>query len=119
MGRVTTADAFNLIEQAAREGGARSALDLLVTISRRDKNYSLLFEARLMQTRYLIGLPLVFNDSLDDLPPSQRQPYEDAMKGAAREAGDLYLADGEILRAWPYFRALGDSAPVVAALEKI
>ena len=112
-------DAFNLIEGAARDGGAQSALDLLVTIALKDENYSLLFEARLMQARHRLGLPLVFSDSLDELPPSQRQPYEDAMKEAAREAGDLYLAGGEILRAWPYFRALGDPAPVVAALEKL
>ena len=112
-------DAFDLIEQAARQGGALSALDLLATISQRDKNYPLLFEARLMQARHKIGLPLVFNGSLDDLPQSERQPYEEAMKAAARETGGLFLADGDILRAWPYFRAIGDSAPVADAIEKI
>jgi hypothetical protein len=29
----------------------------------------------------------------------------------------LYLEAGEIARAWPYFRALGDPAPVAAAIE--
>jgi hypothetical protein len=112
-------DAFDLIEQAAQQGGAQSALDVLVTISQKDKNYALLFEARLMQARHKIGLPLVFNGSLDDLPQCERQPYEEAMKAAARETGGLYLADGDILRAWPYFRAIGDSAPVSEAIEKI
>jgi hypothetical protein len=112
-------DVFDLIEQAAKQGGAQSALDLLVGISRRDKNYSLLFEARLMQARHELGLPLVFNGSLDDLPQSERQPYEEAMKAAARETGGLYLADGDILRAWPYFRAIGDPAPVADAIEKV
>jgi hypothetical protein len=112
-------DAFDRIEQAAREGGARSALDLLVTIAQRDKNYPLLFEARLMQARQKSGLPLIFNDSLDDLPPDKRAPYEGAMKDAARETGSLFLADGDILRAWPYFRAIGDFEPVAAAIEKI
>ena len=112
-------DAFDLIEQAARQGGALSALDLLATISQRDKNYPLLFEARLMQARHKIGLALVFNGSLDDLPQSERQRYEEAMKEAAREVGGLYLADGDILRAWPYFRAIGDPAPVADAIEKI
>jgi hypothetical protein len=112
-------DAFDLIEQAARQGGPQSALDLLVTISRSDKNYPLLFEARLMQARRKIGLPLIFSASLDDLPQSQRQTYEKAMKEAARETGSLFLADGDIPRAWPYFRAIGAPAPVAAALENI
>jgi hypothetical protein len=112
-------DVFDLIEQAAKKGGAQSALDLLVGISRRDKNYSLLFEARLMQARHELGLPLIFNEPLEHLPQDARQRYEEAMKAAARETGGLYLADGDILRAWPYFRAIGDSAPVADAIEKI
>jgi hypothetical protein len=112
-------DAFDLIEQAARHSGASSALELLVTISKKDKNYPLLFEARLMQARHKIGLPLIFNASLDDLLADQRQTYEQAMREAAREAGALFLADGDILRAWPYYRAIGDPAPVAAAIEKV
>ena len=112
-------DTFDLIDQAARQGGAQSALDLLLIISRKDKNYPLLFEARLMQARHRIGLPLIFNASLDDLPEEQRQTYEQAMKEAARETGNLFLADGNIPHAWPYFRAIGDPAPVAAAIEKI
>src|SRR5215472_13743170 len=112
-------DAFDLIEQAARHGGASSALDLLVAISKKDRNYPLLFEARLMQARHKIGLPLIFNASLDDLVVGQRQTYEEAMREAAREAGALFLADGDILRAWPYYRAIGDPAPVAAAIEKV
>ena len=112
-------DSFDLIEQAARTAGAECALDLLAKISLKDKNYSLLFEARLMLARHKIGLPLISSDSLDDLPESKRQIYEKAMREAARETGSLYLAEGDILRAWPYFRAIGDPAPVTAALEKI
>ena len=112
-------DAFERIEQAARQGGAQAALDLLVKMSRQDRNYPLLFEARLMQARHQIGLPLIFTSSLDDLPPGPRQLYEDAMKAAARETGSLFLGDGEILRAWPYFRAIGDPGPVAAAIETI
>jgi hypothetical protein len=112
-------DVFDLIEHAATKGGAQSALDLLVTISERDKNYPLLFEARLMQARHKIGLPLIFNEPLEHVPQDERQRYEEAMKEAARETGGLFLADGDILRAWPYFRAIGDSAPVADAIEKI
>ncbi len=37
---------------------------------------------------------------------------------AATEVGELYLADGDIPRAWTYFRALGNAKPVADALEK-
>src|SRR5690348_4691237 len=89
-------DAFDLIEQAASNGGAESALDLLASVALKDKNYSLLFEARLMKARQKIGLPLIFNEALDDLPESQRQSYESSMREAARETGSLYLAGGDI-----------------------
>ncbi len=112
-------EAFDLIEQAARQGGAQSALALLVTIAQKEKNYALLFEARLLQARHRLGLPLVLSAALDDLPEEQRKPYEEAMREAAREAGSLFLATGDIPRAWPYFRAIGEPEPVVAAIEKI
>lgn len=112
-------DAFHVIEEAARNGGAVTALDALVNLAKSDKNYSLLFEARLMQARHKIGLPLIFNDPLDELPEPTRQSYEHAMREAAREAGSLYLASGDIPRAWPYFRAIGEPAPVAAAIEAI
>ena len=115
----TSNDEFDLIEHALRNGGAESALDVLASISLKKKNYSLLFEARLMMARKKIGLPLILNESLDDLPESQRQSYEAAMRDAARETGSHYLAGGDILRAWPYFRAIGDPTPVSEAIERI
>ena len=112
-------DAFHVIEEAARNGGAELALDVLIDLAKSDKNYSLLFEARLMQARHKIGLPLIFSDSLDELAEPTRQSYEHAMREAAREAGSLYLESGDITRAWPYFRAVGEPAPVAAAIEAI
>ena len=112
-------DAFDLIEGAARTGGAESALDALVTTSLRDRNYPQLFEARLLQARHRIGLPLVFQASLHEVPAEQRQAYQEAMAAAARETGALFLADGDILRAWPYFRAIGDFAPLAAAIDQV
>jgi len=34
------------------------------------------------------------------------------------KAGELFLADGQIARAWPYFRALGEPGPVREAIER-
>lgn len=110
---------FDLIEQAIRDGGAEAGLNLLVHKLEEEKNYPLLFEARMMQKRHALGLPLVQIGSIDDVPDDKRAVYEKAFTESAREIGSLFLADGQIPRAWPYFRAIGDNAPVAAAIEKL
>ena len=114
-----SSNAFDQLEAALGAGGPQPAFDLLARTCLEQKNYRLLFETRLLQKRHELGLPLVFHDSLDDIPADRRRPYEEAFVAAAREAGQLFLADGNIPAAWPYFRALGDPAPVAAAIEKV
>jgi hypothetical protein len=110
---------FDLIEQAIRSGGPEAGLNLLVQKLEEEKNYPLLFEARMLQKRHELGLPLVQIGSVDDVPEEKRAAYERAFTQSARETGLLFLADGQISRAWPYFRAIGDSAPVAAAIGKV
>ncbi len=112
-------DIFDLIEQAMRAGGPESGFDLLVQKLLEDKNYPLLFEARVIEQRHKMGLPPLRVDGIEDIPASRRAAYEDALAQAAREAGSLFLADSDIPRAWPYFRAIGDREPVQAAIEKL
>ena len=112
-------DVFDLIEQAMRASGAESGFDLLAKKLREDKNYPMLFEARVIEQRYKMGLPPLRVDGLEDIPAGQRDAYEDALAQAAREVGSLFLADGDIPRAWPYFRAIGDREPVKKAIEEL
>ena len=112
-------DAFDLIQQALRAGGPESALDRLAARFREEQNYPLLFETRVMQQRHKLGLPLLRPDGADDIPAERRAAYEEALAQAAHETGSLFLAAGDIPRAWPYFRAIGDRAPVAAAIEKL
>jgi hypothetical protein len=111
-----TEDPFDLVEQAVQSSGPASALDLLAQQFLAGKKYPQLFEARLMQKRLELGLPLI---QLDATPDDQRGAYQQAMVQAAREVGSLLLAEGDIVRAWPYLRAIGDREPVVAAIEKL
>jgi len=112
-------DAFDLIEQAVRGGGPESGFDLLARKFREDKNYPLLFETRVVEQRHKMGLPALRVDGIDDIPDAERDAYEAVLAQAAREVGGLFLADGDIQRAWPYFRAIGDPEPVAAAIEKL
>lgn len=108
-----------MIEQAVLAGGPESCFDLLFRQLAEEKNYPLLFEARMMRTRHELGLPLIQAGPIDDLPSDKRAAYDDAFKDAAREVGALFLADGEIQRAWPYFRAIGERQPVADAIAKL
>jgi hypothetical protein len=114
-----TPDVFDRIEQAVRSGGADAGLELLIRALAEDKNYQLLFEARMMRTRHNLGLPLVQTGSIDEIPNEKRAAYEQAFAESAREVGLMLLADGNILGAWPYFRAIRDPGPVADAIEKI
>src|SRR5450755_2315451 len=107
-----TPDVFDRIEQAVRSGGADAGLELLIRTLAEDKNYQLLFEARMMRTRHDLGLPLVQTGSIDEIPDGKRAAYERAFAESAREVGSLLLADGNILGAWPYFRAIREPGPV-------
>ena len=110
---------FDLIEEAARSGGSEEAFDVLLGAVLEEKNYPLLFEARLMKKRLQLNLPLIPVDSLNDLPEKTRREYEKSYIEAAREVGGLFLADGNVPRAWPYFRAIAEIAPVAEAIESI
>src|SRR6266536_6187273 len=111
--------AFEQLEQTFQSQGPDAVFDLLIRDARDHKNYRELFSARLMQVRHQLGLPLVETEPVTQLSDSQRPIYEKAAQDAARETGELFLADGDIGAAWPYFRAIGETAPVAAAIEKV
>src|SRR5581483_10156674 len=110
-----TGDLFDQLERALLAEGAEAGIELLIGQFRTEGKYALVFEARLMQSRLALGLPLLHSGSISDVPAEQREAYEVAVTDAAREAGGLYLADGDIARAWPYFRVAGDAKPVAEA----
>ncbi len=112
-------DLFDTLEQTLRSEGADAGFDLLIAKFREEKKYPLVFEARLMKSRHALGLPVIHNGQLEDLPDDKRATHERAFMDAAREVGGLFLADGDIPRAWSYFRAIGETAPVAAAIEQL
>src|SRR5690348_3498277 len=112
-------DAFDLLAGALESRGRAGAFDFLATKFRDEKNYPSLFETRLMQKRLELGREPIQMGSLEDIPEAVRPAYERAFLDAAREVGSLFLGDGDIARAWPYFRAIGDTAPIAEAIENM
>jgi hypothetical protein len=112
-------DDFDRIENAVVSEGGGAVLDLLAQKFLAEKQYPQLFETRLMQKRLELGLPLIQLGAIEDLPEPKRSRYEDGVRKAARETGSLFLSDGDIQRAWPYFRAIGEREPIAAAIETV
>ncbi len=110
---------FDEIEKQLKSGGAVAGFSFLIEEFRRGKKYPLLFEARLMKKRHELGLPLIQTNSQDELPAEARRVYEQTTIEAAREVGSLFLADGQIERAWPYFRAIGEPQAIAEAIGKL
>lgn len=112
-------ETLNGLERAFGSFGPMAVFDLLARTALETKNYRLLFGTRLMQARHGLGLPLIETEPTINFVGDQLASYENALQKAAREAGELFLADGDIVSAWTYFKALGDPAPVAAAIEKV
>ena len=112
-------EAFSGFENVLATEGPKAALDHLATRFREEKDYPHLFEARLMAKRHELGLPLIDAGDSADLPEQSRKSYDQAFLDAAAEVGRLFLADGNIERAWPYLRATGEVMPVREAIDKL
>ncbi len=104
-----------LCDTLSREG-ASAAIDRLRARLVETKDYHALFYALLVQKRHELGVALVPSGPSTDLPPETHQPYEDAIREAAREVGRRFIADGNIPSAWAYFRMISEPEPIKDAL---
>ncbi len=84
-----------------------------------EKDFHRLFDAKLIEVRQRMGLPVSQPTSLENVPAETEQEFRDAYVDAAREVGTLFLEDGQLSDAWAYFRTIGEPEPVKAAIEKI
>lgn len=112
-------DAFQDVEKMLRGGRAGDAFDYLADRFREEKNYPLLFEARMMKARHELHMPLISVQTPGDLAEDVQRKYDEASAEAAREVGGLFLAAGQISRSWPYFRAIGESGPIFEAIDRL
>ena len=112
-------DVFDEVRGALESGDVEGGFDVAIRRFLSERSYPLIFEARLMRARHALGMPLIQTGPWTDLSSEVQSAYEEATVEAAREVGSLFLADGEIGRAWPYFRALGEKDSIREAIEKL
>jgi hypothetical protein len=109
--------AFAAIEESLRASGPDAALELLTEHLAASGEYRALLDALLLKARHELGIPWITSGSLAKLPEPQRSQYEDRYVAAIRLVGCKYLESGDIPTAWAYFRAIGESEPVAAAIR--
>ncbi|MEO6808167.1 MAG: hypothetical protein ABI353_03525 [Isosphaeraceae bacterium] len=109
--------AFDELERTLKGAGAEVALEHLIQSLADRGEFRALLDALLLKARHELGLPLIQVGSLADLPEPARTTYEERYVEAIRDVGGRLLNTGEIPAAWPYFRAIGESQPVQAALD--
>lgn len=110
-------DIFDEISKAFERGGTAQALETLINILKQSGDFHRLFEARTMQARHALSLPLLSNPSSNELPPDVRIRLEDQMIAACREVGEALLESGDISAGYQYLQMIGELEPVRAALE--
>ncbi len=109
---------FDQLKQTQQSSGTKAAIEELISTLRKQKNYDRLFEALLLRHRLEMGLPLAQPTGLD-VPEEHRKTFEDHYINTAREVGDLFLQEGNIPKAWPYLRTIGETEKVREALEQL
>src|SRR5690554_1837639 len=110
---------FEALRSDVSSQGAAAALASLVERLRHEKRYHELFDARLMQARHRLGLPLLGGASIDELPEPLRSQTEEAYLEACQEIGALLAHEGQLRDAWMYLRPTGNKETLAVALEKI
>lgn len=114
-----SADLFSAVDNLVPNDNSGSTLEFLITQFLEQKNYAMLFETRLMKRRMELGLPLIQTESAAAFAPDKQRAYEETVIEAARQVGTLFLNEGNVERAWPYFRAIGETKPIVDAINAI
>lgn len=112
-------DDFQRIEQDLQAGGAARSLESLREILWQRKDYHPWFDATLLQKKHQLGLPLSRPTSLEDVPESLRDQFEETYVAAARQAGEAFLQQQDIPSAWVYLRTIREPQKVAEAIATL
>ena len=80
---------FAELTDVLHQKGVGPACQYLVDCLKQQKRFEELFDARLMQCRHRLGLPVVDQTDLEDLPEKVREKLEGEYLSVCREVGGL------------------------------
>lgn len=110
---------FAQLQAQHQSGGPTAVFEKLTDLLRDQKDYHKLFDALCAQKKHQLGAPLHRPTSLEDIPEEKRGEFETAYRNAAREVGQLLLADKKLGQAWIYFHAIRETQPIYDALNAL
>ena len=110
---------FNQLQDQLRVGGASAVFERLATSLREQREYHKLFDALCLKKKHELGVPLNRPTSFEDVPAAKRDEFESAYVAAAREVGQLLLADKKLGQSFVYFHALRETQPICDAIEAV
>ncbi len=110
---------FQQFETLLADHEPAAVFDFLLERYRAEENFPLVFETHLMKKRHELGLPLIPTEPLNGLDVETQRAYDEGSIAAAREVGGLFLAKGDIGRAWPYYRAVGDIETIRKVIDEV
>lgn len=115
----TTLTVFDRLQEEMKNGGLAALMEALAGEFREEKKYHELFEVMKMQLRHRLGLPLLYNDTGDDLDESVGKQLEDGLIAACREVGEALLTEGRIREGWMYLRPVGEKSRVAELIAEV
>jgi len=107
---------FDTLRETLETHGVPAAFDHLIAKLETDRELPQLFEALLMKKRHELGLPLEGTESIKDIPAEHQDEVESFYVEVCRTVGGLFLDGGNIIGAWPYFRAIDEPQRVADAI---
>lgn len=108
---------FAQLQEQFKANGPTAVFDHLAATLREQKDYHKLFDALCAKKKQELGAPLHRPTSLEDVPAAKQDEFRAAYMSAAREVGQLLLADKKLGQAWIYFHAISDTQPVRDVIE--
>jgi len=118
---VDTQSTFTQLQTAMEEGGVAACLKQLVEQLEAENKLQELFEARKMQVRLDLGLPLLSNELPADLGDEQRREIEDKLidryREVYRDVGLLMFKSGHLGQGWMLLQAAGEEDAARRELE--
>ncbi len=111
-----TSDPFTDLPTILESRGALAAVDRLIDGLRAKGDFHNLFYAMLMRKRVELGVTPFPMGPSSELPTHTHEPYENAIRDAARHVGQIYLQKRDIPRAWGFYRLIGEPGPIKEAL---
>ena len=118
---VDTQSTFAQLQSAMESGGIAACLERLAEQLQVQNKLQELFEARKMQVRLELDLPLLTNDLPADLGDEQRREVEDKLvdryQVVYRDVGLLMFRSGQLGQGWMLLQAAGEEATARRELE--